>query len=361
MCQGDMSFCDVPGVQTPQDVLSTLSHAFGGDLIGETGYDIAAAQCCTEAEKDVAKQRGNSLLYGELLPDGVSKALTPGRLGGALQGRSIVLELGMGSGKVAMQVFLQYPEVAHVLGVELVPSRYAIAASALRRLVARRPETYREVAPTALNHVTGDVGDAACLEECSSTQGSRKLEFRCDDFFNLGLDLVAQSDVILFAVHIPCKLFPQLCHTLSNAKEGCRLFSYHCLSSIWWSDAPCPFRHCEENMPETDQFSTSWSPQGYRFHVYVADRSQEIPEIASGVRNETFSEWKVVQDPESGSCYYHNEETEESQWEKPEHAGCWKVEWSHEWNSHYYHHQPTGHTQWEVPQCLADLGWTTST
>lgn len=353
------------GAPTPPAVLHTLSAAFGGDLIGETGYEIAAATCTSAAEKAEAKRRGSSLLYGELLPDGVTKALTRSRLGGALPqvparaelGGAVVLELGSGSGKVAMQVFLQCPEVAHVLGVELVPSRYDIGAAALRRLVSLRPGAYREVGPSAVPKATPS-GEAACLEEISA---GRKLEFCCADFFSLGLDLAARSDIIFFAVHIPCKLFPQLCETLATAKEGCRLFTYHALDTIWWSDLPCPFRQCEDNVQESDTFSTSWSPQGYRFYVYVCDRRQEVPQIQGGIRNETFSEWQPMWDEASQGYYFHNNETEESQWEVPTRAGCWRVEWSAEHNASFYWHEPTSHAQWEVPKCLEDLGWGTST
>merc|ERR1719446_1683539 len=77
-----------PGVSTPPEVLLILAEAFGADKIGETGYEIAAAKCCTDAEKADAKEAGSSLLYGELLPDGVSKVLTTEELGGSLVSRN---------------------------------------------------------------------------------------------------------------------------------------------------------------------------------------------------------------------------------------------------------------------------------
>jgi len=352
------------GEPTPPGVLRTMAAAFGDGLIGETGYEIAAAKCCSAAEKAEARQRGSSLLYGELLPDGVTKAMNRQRLGGALPSRppaaaaggAVVLELGSGSGKVAMQVFLQCPEVSHVLGVELVQSRYAIGAAALRHLCSLKPEAYRGVQPTAVPGGV-DAAKAACLEE---TRAGRRLEFQCADFFSLGLDLASKSDVIFFAVHIPCKLFPQLCEMLAKAKEGCRLFTYHALDSIWWVDQPCPFRQCEANVQESDTFSTSWSPQGYRFYVYVCDRGQKVPEIAGGLRNETFSEWQPIWDEACQAYYFHNHETEESQWEAPHQAGCWRAEWSPEYSAYFFWHELSGHAQWEPPKCLADLGWTTS-
>mmetsp|Transcript_22741 Transcript_22741/g.64443 ORF Transcript_22741/g.64443 Transcript_22741/m.64443 type:complete len:352 (-) Transcript_22741:66-1121(-) len=341
-----------PRGPTPPEVLAGLQLAFGSDKVGETGYEIAAATCTSEAEKQEARERGSSLLYGELLPDGVSKALLPDWLGGALVhrgGGGLVLELGMGSGKVALQIFLQCRSVAHVLGIELVPSRYAIAEAALLRLAGTHPQAFRTL--------QSEPGARLVLEECAS---GRKVEIRCADFFSLGLDLTERSDIIFFAVNVPCKLFPQLCQRLSRAKEGCRLFTYHALDAIWWISEPCPFQHCEANVPESDTFSTSWSPQGYRFFVYVCDRSRP-PQITAESRNETYTEWQAIWDEASQSYYYHNQESEHSQWEVPHAAGCWRAEWSQEHGAYFFWHAPSGHSQWEVPKCLADLGWGTGT
>ncbi|CAE8687910.1 unnamed protein product, partial [Polarella glacialis] len=217
--------------------------------------------------------------------------------------------------------------------------------AALQRLAAAKPSAYRIC--------TSSPGEVICLEEVSS---GRRLECRCADFFALGLDLVQRTDVIFFAVNIPCKLFPQLCQQLLKAKEGCRLFTYHKLETIWWVEEPCPFHQCEVNVPDTDTFATSWSPQGYRFYVYVCDRTRR-PQIKAEARNETFSEWQSMWDEGSKSYFYHNQESETSQWELPREVGCWKVEWSQEQTSWFFWHTPTGHSQWDAPKCLADLGW----
>lgn len=334
-----------PAHPTPPGVLSRLVRAFGQEKVGETGYDLAATRCCSEEEKAAARRRGSSLLYGEMLPDGVTKALDVSRLGGSLQAKSVVLELGMGSGTVAMQIFLQCP-VRKVLGVELVCSRYRIAEAAVEKLATGEPSVFRIV-----DHVPSE---RICLEEIST---GRRLECRCADFFALGLDLVEQSDVIFFAVNIPCKLFPELCNRLARAKEGCRLFSYHRLESIWWTQGRCPFYQLEVNVPETDTFSTSWSPQGFRFFVYRCDRLRQ-PSLAVDSRNEAFSEWQVMWDEPSQSYFFHNQETEGSQWEIPRSAGCWDAHWSEEHTAWFFVHRFSGHAQWEAPKCLADLGWT---
>jgi SAM-dependent methyltransferase len=288
------------------------------------------------------------LLYGELLPDGVSKVLLPSHLGGALSNANgaLVLELGSGSGKVALQTFLQCPNVRRVFGVELVSSRHAIAENAMQRLAAALPNRFRISSHKA--------GESICLEEAVS---GRRIEFHCADFFSKGLDETCeQCDAIYFAVHIPCRLFAQLCQRLACVKEGCRLFSYHALDTIWWIDHACPFQQCDANVPETDTFSTSWSPQGFRFYVYACDRKRP-PQIVSQPRNETYSEWQAMWDEKSQSYYFHNQENETSQWEVPHQAGMWQAVWAEEHQAYYFWHAPTGHAQWEVPKCMGDLGW----
>jgi len=236
----------------------------------------------------------------------------------------------------------------------LVQSRYAIAEAALLRLVASHPERFKLCMHKA--------GQLISVEEsrCSPGQGaSRKIEFQCADFFSLGLDLSERSDAIVFAVNVPCKAFPELCRRLSKAKNGCRLFTYHSLDAVWWIDEPCPFHQVEANVAETDTFSTSWSPQGYKFYVYTCDRSRASA-IPSAPRNDTYSQWQSVWDEPSGAYYFHNQETEITQWEVPSEAGGWAAMWSEEHAAYFFYHGPTGHTQWETPRCLEDLGWGSS-
>lgn len=341
------------GVPTPPEVLLLLAEAFGPEKVGETGYEIAAAKCCSASEKAEAHTQGLSLLYGELLPDGVSKVLQPSQLGGALPGVNgntgrggLVLELGAGSGKVALQTFLQCTSVRKVLGVELVSSRYGISETALETLAAAMPNRF--------SIVTHKRGESICVEEAIS---GRSIEFHCADFFTKGLDdTVEHCDAIFFAVHIPCRLFAQLCSRLAKVKDGCRLFSYHALDAIWWVDEPCPFQQCEANVPETDTFSTSWSPQGYRFYVYVCNRLLPA-QIKCDPRNEIYSEWQAIWDEGNKGYYFHNQENETSQWEVPHQAGGWQAAWAEEHKAYYFWHPTTNHAQWEVPKCLADLGW----
>lgn len=48
----------------------------------------------------------------------------------------------MGTGKILLQAFLQYPGLKSCLGIEICPSRFQIAATALQRLVALDPRRF---------------------------------------------------------------------------------------------------------------------------------------------------------------------------------------------------------------------------
>merc|ERR1719454_163479 len=120
--------CEGVASTTPPHALSILHDAFGCTSVGQTGQEFELdASKTTDEEKRSAKARGSSLLYGELLPQAVSKALSPERMGAGLSsGSARILELGMGSGKVALQAFAECPSVRSVIGVEIVHSRYVI-------------------------------------------------------------------------------------------------------------------------------------------------------------------------------------------------------------------------------------------
>merc|ERR1712136_673927 len=254
--------------------------------------------------------------------------------------------LGWGAGKWLSRSSCSVP-LSVICSASNSSSRATSSArrqAALQRLAATLPDVY-----SVRSRTPGE----SIRVECD---GGRRIEFRCADFFTLGLNLCERSDAIVFAVNVPCKGFPELCRRFAQAKEGCRLLTYHALDTIWWSSEPCPFHQVEANVPESDTFSTSWSPQGYRFYVYVADR-RRCPAIDSSVRNETYTQWQAVWDEASNAHYYHNQETEISQWEVPTHAGGWEAVWSEEHDAYFFWHGPSGHSQWAAPRCLADLSW----
>lgn len=93
-----------------------------GNSVQETGHKTRGHTCLTDHDRVLAQDTKGSLLYGELLPRGVNKALGPGRLGA--HNASVLFDLGMGTGKVAIQSFIQFRNLTYVYGVELSEGRY---------------------------------------------------------------------------------------------------------------------------------------------------------------------------------------------------------------------------------------------
>lgn len=94
-----------------------------GGVIQETGHRTRGHLCLTEQDRYIAKkgQQGN-LLYGEVLPRGLNKAFDKYHLDAGTA--TSLVDLGMGTGKVAIQAFLQYRNLSFVYGIELSAGRF---------------------------------------------------------------------------------------------------------------------------------------------------------------------------------------------------------------------------------------------
>jgi len=264
-----------PGVNTPAEVLDLLDLAYGQryedgeDVMGETGLNTQGHRVVGEIDKKVGE--GHNLTYGELLPSGVSKALGPERLQAGLVEGGIVLELGMGTGKICLQVFLQCPNLARVVGVELSPSRYALALAALERVAEKYPERF------AVTRQEDATKPSAVL-----TEGKRTLEINQGDLFEVDRGLLESADVLYAQVVLPKEVHKQYQEFINTVKDGCRCFCYDNLEMTWVADAPCVFQQLEVNIQKrvgydlyVDHYRTSWLPNGRFFFMGVADR--EMP------------------------------------------------------------------------------------
>lgn len=97
-----------------------------------------------------------------------------------------VIDFGSGLGKAAVQLFFQHSHLLHVLGVELMPSRYNIAADALQRLYLHLTSAESKTDPKRFRMISEPkrVG----IEEVMETGGRhqvRLLELRRQNMFEL--------------------------------------------------------------------------------------------------------------------------------------------------------------------------------
>ena len=304
-------------VGTARHADEVIAMCFGLDSAAETGRNTEGHRCVTANEQAAAQSKQSGLLtYGEVLPAGVAKLLGPSHLRAA--SASHLVDLGMGTGKLVMQAFLEYPNLEALLGVELASSRYAIAEVALSRFAETTPPAGRRyfvdtkvsepgVRIVVVEEATGEP-EAAAVEECSGAaveevRGAamlrprlrrRTIEFRCGDLFDCTDDELAVAQVVVLETCFPAACFGPLASLLlgRTVHPECRVVLYHDLRSLWAALPPtapndtdgtakvtagcdCPFHQLEVNKPESDTLSTSWSPElGYHFYCYERDDSK---------------------------------------------------------------------------------------
>eukprot|EP00746_Dinoflagellata_sp_MGD_P144289 gnl/MRDRNA2_/MRDRNA2_77038_c0_seq2.p1 gnl/MRDRNA2_/MRDRNA2_77038_c0~~gnl/MRDRNA2_/MRDRNA2_77038_c0_seq2.p1 ORF type:complete len:322 (-),score=56.51 gnl/MRDRNA2_/MRDRNA2_77038_c0_seq2:257-1111(-) len=277
--------------------MNVLRDAYG-DNLGQTGFQLQGHQVVEvcACQLDLGDCNGACRVYGELLPGGCSKALRrPGLNCDASMGgnNTLLLELGMGIGMVALQIFLQCRHISSVVGVEISRPRFEIALAALQRLVSMHAEDFELEIEDRSSEIR------KCILKTIRTSDAaeqRVLEFRCGDF--LSEMTVAQTefqtaDAIMLQVVLPGESLELVQKRLQTIKDGCRLFSLSNLRTVWclpqahhlhawrWSDYQSEER-CE------DVYSTSWAAaEGAVFHTFLQDKLKPI--------NLTpFEEWQIV-------------------------------------------------------------------
>lgn len=252
------------GKPTPPHVLDLLEIAFPKDYRSSQSKDevkVDAGELRTASDWEGGDAR-SSLTYGEILPRGMSKALSEDRLRASCEGVTTFLELGMGSGKAAIQAFFECPNLLLVTGVELAPERYKEAVAALHCLAKAKPEEYR---------ITSQDEVHARLETQNESQ-RRVLDFRMGDMCALPNEDIAAADVIFMEVCLPQPLFKNISKLLVNCKDGCRLLMYQDLSMLWMSTQRCPWHPLD--LPWHDKYATSWASQGHHFFIFECDNAR---------------------------------------------------------------------------------------
>ena len=252
----------------------------------EIGYHTDGHKCVTQADMLVAKQRGSSLLYGEVLPSSVVKMLDRNHLDAS--SASVLYDLGSGTGKLALQgrkpqgcrclprlltlgvvaAFLMYPNLVDVVGVELCHSRFLLGEKAVLQLASSFPADFAVVDWTQGHTITlastqvcllslvgaGVVVLLLLLVSClmpslmlvhnigAPCQSTRHLTLRFGDL--LETPKIKQADIIIIQTDLPSVVHRPLVQLLNaqSIKTGCRMLSYLNLHDVWASiGAPFPF------------------------------------------------------------------------------------------------------------------------
>jgi len=310
-------------------------HRVYGNKIQETGHRTEGHTCVSEEDKAMARTTKGSLLYGELLPRGVNRALDSKHLDACRPNCHSLLDLGMGTGKVVMQVFLQCPNLTFVYGVELSLERYRKAEAAALRLV----EMVRmdSVHGGGSNNNGNGNGNAATTTRQSGSDGAsssssasppatvhfvprfevaqmvegkllriRDRKARKDgkervlhlEWANLleAAPFVSEADFVLLETDIPSDTMLRLACLLYLMKAGSRILSYLDLSKVWEGSSSSsgsgsgssggsggggggPFAQLDANRSLADRYPTSWSVhRGHHFYVSLK-ASRGVPNM----------------------------------------------------------------------------------
>lgn len=243
----------------------------------------------THEDKSVASQGKCSFLYGELLPRGANKAMESERL--SVCSATTLFDLGMGTGKILIQAFLQFRNLRYIYGVELAEGRFRLAEEIVLRMVdLLGPENYnvhiikgkhiivmenRQQSPiSGTNDVNGNTAvsvdsDNKANVEALIQSGYRVLHFQCGNMFDVAPNLHL-ADVVMMETDIPHDLYYDLHVLLSNMKDNARMLSYLDFRKVFQSPSALNLKQLDINKPVSDRYPTSWSVQrGHHFFLWI--------------------------------------------------------------------------------------------
>jgi SAM-dependent methyltransferase len=216
-----------------------------------------------------------------LLMQGVMKMTDDSHLRAAAH--KFFFDLGCGTGKLCLQVFLSFLNVVDVKGVEIAPSRYGVAEAALLRLLAThrkrfRIHTYHKGVEIA---ICEDAGSATCCSvassSCVSTGGQRcrVLSIRRCNMFDVPADELSKADMIIMETDLPESKHPHLCKFISTGvRPNARMLTYLNMREIWPLPshplfARCDLRQVNMGANSVDRFATSWAyTSGHHFFLW---------------------------------------------------------------------------------------------
>ena len=126
------SYLRTSAEQSATASLSRLLPSLYGLSGEEHGHRTVGHSCVSREEMAAAAQNHHDLLYGEVLPVGATKLFDQEHL--ALADARSLCDLGSGLGKLALQAFLQFPNLRRVFGCELSASRFRKSRGAVQQL-----------------------------------------------------------------------------------------------------------------------------------------------------------------------------------------------------------------------------------
>lgn len=218
-------------------------------LFGDAYYgEWAEKTVVDEADLAAASAHNASLLYGEVAEPGGIKMLSEAYCDAGHA--EVLYDLGMGTGRLALQAFATCPSLRRVVGVELSRERYEAAARGARTFAAVH----------GLRVVEQPRG-VQVLEDGPS--GTRRLEFVHGDLFDVPVSELQQAQVVLLLTDIPeWDRFDTLVNALRPGTRVATMPHYDLSARPHVRVESIPSERTLD-----DGFATSWSPS-YNYLVW---------------------------------------------------------------------------------------------
>jgi hypothetical protein len=285
------------------NIVQTLNNCYKIESI-EKGHLTIGHTSLKEEDKIKAIEKKCDLLYGEILPEGVTKIFDSQHLD--INNANLVIDLGMGLGKILIQTYLQYPHVKELIGVEISTGRYEKSVDALSNLSTRlcatltkfpyeRKHSMTEILFNSHDGANSTVKIDPLLlgikknhrpgtpilkrkkpknvympyyqsNKVNRGKLQRHIHFCNGNLFEFGIwrTKIGEADIILIETTFPSSCIPKLKRLLLLMKRNARLLTYLNL----FDDNDVNFRRLEHNTAN-DTITTTWAPSsGYRFHLW---------------------------------------------------------------------------------------------
>ena len=241
--------------------------------------DILNGKHTNHTEEEIAKKHNISLLFGEVLPEGVSKMLDKNHLNA--EKSEILIDVGSGLGKLAFQAFFEFPNLKDVIGIEFCASRFQKNKSAFYKFYQANSSVFKW---TEHNDILVPWFSLEFIIHDFKTTNRRKLEIRNQNMFNY--KEMNKADIIICETDIHYQMYPTFIQWISNFKSESRILFYMRLMYIRQIEIVdsiqkiVGFYKREENenkmikfkrLFENDsRFVTTWSPiTGYIFECWT--------------------------------------------------------------------------------------------
>jgi len=252
---------DYEGV--PAHVAIFLKRLYGVDKVDQYGRLLWKDETAEEEEWDGSHEGSDPSLftYGEVLPQGtaaLAKELD-------IMNATVVFEVGCGRGRLAAQLFQQYPHLKYVLGIEKSDFRFNKCLEAASKLHL----TFLEPVDQKSEGEGPFIVRKAQGRALATTPERRTLEFRKGDV--ISLVHVAQAmapDVVIFNVCHKPELINYFKPFFDALNPGTRIVTYEDLGNLWKTYIDANDQAYVRLSPGS-RFYTTWERNdGHEFYLW---------------------------------------------------------------------------------------------